>query len=90
MTISDEAVEAAAIVHCNRGESYWPDWTDEAKAEAMQDMRAALEAAAPNMLAGALVPVAFKARARDMPSTCKWTSGCPQVNGHDGECTAQP
>lgn len=47
--IEMEAVEAAARIHCDRGESYWGDWTEEAKAEALQDMRAALEAAAPHM-----------------------------------------
>jgi hypothetical protein len=57
MTISNEAVEAAAAAHANRG-GYtnwedWGDWNPEVKTEAMDDMRAALEAAAPFIRADA-------------------------------------
>lgn len=51
--IPAQAVEAAATVYFNRGDGYWPDMTPEAQAEALDDIRAALEAAAPYMLAGA-------------------------------------
>lgn len=52
--ISDKAVEAAAKAHCERGDSDWQDWTWEAKAEALDDIRAAVEAAAPYIMAAAL------------------------------------
>jgi hypothetical protein len=44
LVISDEAVEAAAKVHFERSGSYWEDVEPDAKREALDDMRAALDA----------------------------------------------
>ena len=50
--IPDEAVEAAARALAEHsGETDWGDWEQGAKAEAVADMRAALEAAAPHLMA---------------------------------------
>lgn len=54
--ISEEAVEAAAMAHFENGwgdSRKWEDAEVEAQSEARNDMRAALEAAAPHLLAQA-------------------------------------
>jgi hypothetical protein len=52
--IPQEAIEAAAAAHANHGGyTNWEDWETEVKAEAMEDMWTALEAAAPFILADA-------------------------------------
>ena len=47
--IPDAAIEAAAKAHFERDGGRWDDWTHEEKAEELDDMHAALEAAAPHM-----------------------------------------
>lgn len=51
--IPAQAVEAAAKAHFERDGGRWDDWTQEDKAVEMEDMRAALEAAAPHLMAEA-------------------------------------
>jgi len=52
--IPDEAVEAAAKAYYERGGPFWADVDPAWREEEMSDFRAALEAAAPHLMAHAL------------------------------------
>ena len=80
--IPDAAVEAARdVVERITGDKLLGGAADEFA-------RLALEAAAPHMRQSRIASwLGIRRGTRGKTAQCKWTSGCPKINGHPGECT---